>query len=385
MPKTIDQIAKLKSRIEKSEIKVKDLQEKLKDRSVRPTIQIGKREVVIKKAHLDAQFTSKTILTDSTWSYVEIFLKQEKTKESEEALFYWEQAKNFYEASKSLSLVSSPLTIYYCFLNATKALLKYKKQNFNLKHGVTGKRKDGQYVLQNETITFKPKGVLSGLCAYLGEPIKNAEPSYTLKDIFYNLSFIHRAFQLTFPSPSYPELFVPVINPRYVYDKHRKVGWFEAQLESEHSNNRTNGNLVGFSLDSKYDNKLFYVIRRNKTFKWDCRRNQPTVQSLTALSRYHTKIRKQLRTIYSPNNLWYIKRTNLNTHIIDKSNLVLIFATMHRLSEMARYEPQSLVKHLERNHSWLLTEFINKAPLQFIDEISSEITGNDFRATGFRE
>jgi hypothetical protein len=385
MAKKSDPTIKLKARLEKAEIKLKDLHEKVKDRTSRQTIQVGKSEVVLKKAHHNPNFTSKTILTDSTWSYVEIFLKQDKSKEAEEALFYWEQARNFYEASKSLSIVSSPLTIYYCFLNATKALLKYKKQNFNLKHGVTGKRKDGQFVLQNETLTIKPKGVLSGLCAYLGEPIKNNEPAYTIKDVFYNLSFIHRAFQLTFPSPSYPELFVPIINPRYVYDKFRKVGWFEAQLESEHSNNRTYGNLIGFGLDKKYDNINFYVIRRNKTFKWNCRRNQPTSDSLTDLTRYHNKIRKQLRTIYGPNNLWYIKRTNLSTHIIDRSNLVLIFATMHRLSEMARYEPQALVKHLEKNHSWLLTEFINKSPLQFIDEISSEITGNDFRATGFRE
>lgn len=385
MAKKVDPIIRVKARLDKAETKIKDLNEKLKERKDRLTIQIGKDEVVLKKAHHKPHFTSKTILTDSTWSYVEIFLKQEKSKEAEEALFYWEQAKNFYEASKSLSLVSSPLTIYYCFLNATKALLKFKKQNFNLKHGVSGKRKDGQYVLQNETITIKAKGVLSGLCAYLEEPIKNNEPAHTIKDIFYNLSFIHRAFQLTFPSASYPELFVPIINPRYVYDKSRKLGWFETQLESEHSNNRTYGNLVGFGLDKKYENTKFYVIRRNKTFKWECNRNKPTAASLINLTKYHNKIRKQLRTIYGPNNLWYIKRTNLSTHIIDRSNLVLIFATMHRLSEMARYEPQALVKHLEKNHSWLLTEFINKSPLQFIDEISSEITGNDFRATGFRE
>lgn len=385
MAKKVDPIIRVKARLDKAETKIKDLNEKLKERKDRLTIQIGKDEVVLKKAHHKPHFTSKTILTDSTWSYVEIFLKQEKSKEAEEALFYWEQAKNFYEASKSLSLVSSPLTIYYCFLNATKALLKFKKQNFNLKHGVSGKRKDGQYVLQNETITIKAKGVLSGLCAYLEEPIKNNEPAHTIKDIFYNLSFIHRAFQLTFPSASYPELFVPIINPRYVYDKSRKLGWFETQLESEHSNNRTYGNLVGFGLDKKYENTKFFVIRRNKTFKWECNRNRPTAASLINLTKYHNKIRKQLRTIYGPNNLWYIKRTNLSTHIIDRSNLVLIFATIHRLSEMARYEPQALVKHLEKNHSWLLTEFINKSPLQFIDEISSEITGNDFRATGFRE
>jgi hypothetical protein len=52
---------------------------------------------------------------------------------------------------------------------------------------------------------------------------------------------------------------------------------------------------------------------------------------------------------------------------------------------MPRYEPQALVKHLEKNHRWLLTEFTNKSALQIIDKISREITGNDFRKTVFRE
>lgn len=57
---------------------------------------------------------------------------------------------------------------------------------------------------------------------------------------------------------------------------------------------------------------------------------------------------------------------------------------MHRLSELSRYEPQTLNKHLNKDASWLLTEFITKSMYQFIDQISSEITGNDFRLTGFR-
>jgi hypothetical protein len=102
MAKKADPIIKVKSRLEKVEVKLKDLHEKVKDRTNRPTIQVGKNEVVLKKAHDKPNFTSKTILTDSTWSYVEIFLMQEKSKEAEEALFYWEQVRNFYEASKSL-------------------------------------------------------------------------------------------------------------------------------------------------------------------------------------------------------------------------------------------------------------------------------------------
>lgn len=57
---------------------------------------------------------------------------------------------------------------------------------------------------------------------------------------------------------------------------------------------------------------------------------------------------------------------------------------MHCLSEMSRYDPNRLAKHLEKSCGWLLTEFINKSIYQFIDMISSEISGDDFRVTGFR-
>jgi hypothetical protein len=68
-----------------------------------------------------------------------------------------------------------------------------------------------------------------------------------------------------------------------------------------------------------------------------------------------------------------------------KVHFTLIIAAMHWLSELSRYNPQILNKHLEKDASWLLTEFINKSIYQFIDQISSEITGNVFRVTGFRD
>ena len=52
---------------------------------------------------------------------------------------------------------------------------------------------------------------------------------------------------------------------------------------------------------------------------------------------------------------------------------------MHRLSELTRYEPEKLAKHFDCNQNWLLSEFIKLALPQFIDEISSEITGLEFK------
>src|SRR5690606_31425997 len=122
-------------------------------------------------------------------------------------------------ASLTIPETASPLTIYYCFLNATKALLTVKKRTFAEQHGATGKLQPGNTNLQNEIITFHRNGILSALCSYFGEPC-NAE-QYSLKDLLYNLPFIHRCFNLTFPS-GYPEIFIPIVNPHFVIKDNAK-------------------------------------------------------------------------------------------------------------------------------------------------------------------
>ncbi|MBY0098703.1 hypothetical protein H0185_18220 [Mesobacillus maritimus] len=158
--------------------------------SIRPSIKIKKHEIALRKAIINPNFTNKTVLTDSTWRYIELFLKKGKqTSKNQIALNYWKQAENFYEATKNLDILSKPLTSYYCFLNATKALLTFKGINFDTKHGVSGEVKNGQIVIQNEYIKLHPKGVLSGLCNYLKEPIKtigSTPETYNLKEILYN-------------------------------------------------------------------------------------------------------------------------------------------------------------------------------------------------------
>lgn len=76
---------------------------------------------------------------------------------------------------------------------------------------------------------------------------------------------------------------------------------------------------------------------------------------------------------------WYLKKENTKS-INDKSMSTLTFAIMHRLSELSRYSPNILAKYLESKNNWLLAEFLDKAKYQFIDKISSEITGYDFVA-----
>ncbi|WP_219836152.1 YaaC family protein [Paenibacillus sp. R14(2021)] len=430
----INKLSKKISSLEENQQKIKKQVSELKEASKpsveRPCSKYNKRDLVLRKTVVYPEFDRKTVLTDSHWHYIELFLRSGKEEHCHEAVNYWNQAKNFYTATENLDLVAKPLTTYYCFLNATKALLTYKRINFDLQHGISGKHEAGQIKLQNEHISIHKKGVLAGLCEYLDEPInftqrnvnilgnnqaavlarevfnrtrsyvsehdhqtferelkdfltnrsktKSFPETHTLKSILYNLEYIHRAYKLTFNSEA--ELFIPIVKPRFVFDRDSNESWLEFQLEEGDSNARTLSNIDAFEKDDYYKTAAYY-LRSREAFNWSSKNNEANLDSFKS---YYKTIRKKFVYIYSTNELWYFKRTNLTTGIINKNSLVLTFAAMHRLSEMSRYDPNRLDAHLASQHGWLLSEFINKSLYQFIDMISSEISGDDFRATGFR-
>lgn len=321
----------------------------------------------IHRATVEPDFSAKTVLAPDTWDYIDLWLRRKK---EEKARFFWEQARQFAAASRELPKESSPLTAYYCMLNATKALLLVKKQPFTDRHGITGATTGTRHLLTNECVVFKSSGILPSLCRWVGE-VANGE-SYTLSNLLYNLVYIHRAFNLSMPSQ--PELFVPIKNPRIVRSMTTNEAWFCADLERHHASLHTVNRL-----DPKFEHDLgltdTFTIRRRKRFNWSAGDKQG---SLREYMKYHRSIRPFLAYIKGDVRLWYIKRRTGPNGFIPRSSLTLTFAAMHRLSELARYSPDRLAGHFEGRYNWLLSDFIATAPVQFIDNVSSEMTGFEF-------
>ncbi len=121
-----------------------------------------------------------------------------------------------------------------------------------------------------------------------------------------------------------------------------------------------------------------FVIRKKKRFRW---KGHDTLR-ISKYCSYHKSLRKDLHYIYSSQRLWYLKRSHGPGGFINRSALPLAFAAMHKLSELARYSPDLLGKHFEGRYNWLLSEFISVAPAQFIDALSSEMTGHEFMPPG---
>lgn len=106
----------------------------------RPIIHNGKH-LKLHRSIKKPDFNSKLVLATDTWNYVQMWLASNrllKDDPKKEALFHWEQAKHFFNASVSLPATSSPLTAYYATLNATKTLLIVKSVQYSDYHGVAG-------------------------------------------------------------------------------------------------------------------------------------------------------------------------------------------------------------------------------------------------------
>ena len=327
----------------------------------------------VHKAITKPHFGEKTVLVTDTWDYVDLWLRRSK---KDDARFYWQQARSFYEATRELPKTASPLTAYYCFLNATKALLIAKGAAFSDRHGVSGFTLAGRTALSNEKVKFQAGGILAALCTHLGEPTNGQ--IYTLDEILYNLPYVHRAYDLTFQSAT--ELFLPISEPRIVRSTKTHEAWFVAELTGKYATKKSLAKLPPkFEHEPGGSDPNRFLIRRKDRFDW---RPQKKSASLLRYTNYHQDLRQHLYYIAGPQRLWYLKRGGNIPGIVPRSSMTLTFAAMHKLSELARYTPDKLAKHFECQHNWLLSEFIAAAPNQFLDEVSSEMTGREFMMPG---
>lgn len=335
-------------------------------------LKIGNRRLWMHKGVKDPDFSKEHVLSRDPWLYVELWLKRQDSRES---LSYWSQARRFAEASALLSAEAAPLTLYYAFLNATKALLTHQNVGRGSRHGVAGARpEDARASLSNEMINFQSGGVLPDLCSYFEESTQRH--SYSLKDILWNIPFIHRAFRLTFTSSR--ELFIPLERARYVRKRGSREAWFEAEIIPRFADQRMLANVPSSFECFDFEDRKY--VRRRKRFRWMAARDARSDKdaALVRLSNYHAQTRRVVVNIAGNRDLWYLKRDQPDNPVGTRHVLVLMFAAMHRLSELSRYDPRGLDRHLSGQANWLLTEFISGSLDQFIDQIASEITGCQF-------
>lgn len=346
----------------------------------RRTIKINGKELKLMKAHIKPNYKSRTVLSNTTFDYIMLWLRNNCN--ANDAVFYWKQAMDFYNATISLPEESKPLTAYYSCMNAAKALLSLNGLDMvNISHGVSSSRNDATEVLSKAEITYTGSGVLWELSRLLGE--RQVKQKYKVQDLLYNIPCIHRTFSLSYSK--FSELFIPVsdvcFDMQNVDDKKVHLTFKLDQRYSSGLQRRFINNKFEQTYNDETDD-VFYRYKKN--FKWDI--HDALANRLSNLVSYHKKVRPYFHYIVGNQMLWYLKKElPSNTHIIDRSSITLIYGVMHWLSELVRYNPMLFNKLMNSRQNWLIKEFLDLGLQQFIDEISAEIAGTNIMVTGYRK
>jgi hypothetical protein len=329
------------------------------------------------KAVVAPLLNSRNVLTNSPWTFVALWLQRNRKPK---ALFYWEQAQEFHTASVGLPPRSAPLLLYYCFMNAVKALLIAKGISFNEMHGVSVHPKIAPGVRRtfaSEGIQIHTKGILPSLSTYYGE--LETSRSHTLQELFFNMIFIHRTYCLTYSSQK--EMFLPLANCGFVYDTTTKEVFFKADIERNIPLNPAIKRLPPtFSAAPTVGPR---AIRSVATLNWR-KPGRPSTSNIQQLVGFNRTLRHELHYINGAQTLWYLKTPTAGPSAVKRQLPTLILGAMHRLSEICRYQPLQLESLLAGQKNWLLSEFIQMSAAQFIDEIAAELTGHQFLVPNVR-
>jgi len=341
--------------------------------AVKP-ISVAQKRITPHKAIVEPVFAQRNVLTNSPWTFVDLWLRREK---NDTATFYWEQARQLYAASTGLPMQSAPLLLYYAFMNASKALLESKGVSYVPYHGVSEARaamSNKKLSLGSLKVFIKQSGVLPSLSAYFQETESNH--THAMEDLLYNLPFIHRTYCLTYKS--HKDMFFPLKNCEYVRNDATGHVYFRGELDSD---------VLATSVRKKLpatiimDHDRPAALRSAGYVSWNHTSKASSVE-LANLVVLHRALRADLHYINAAQTLWYLKTTGQRR--LRRFSPTITLAAMHRLSEICRYRPIELAAFMNGQRNWLLSEFVTRAPVQFFDEIASEITGYQFLVPNVR-
>lgn len=354
--------------------------------------------VRLRKAYRDADLSSHTVLTDDVFQYVDFFFKTHKKniknssgkKIDQHYLFYWQQSKNFYNATKMLPIESSSLPMYYCMLNAVKAYLLYNANNYDelkgelSKHGLKeGNTDSDEHPLCLDSIYVRRdmRGVFSAFSKKIQGDFdtlwsSGKSSAISLKQLMYQIPFVHSAYISTYRTPRKNEKFIPLFpnqSPRFMYSRDRKI---RLVVDLDRHYFKQNATTIPDEVKTAFPDEL--LVNESNAFQLVSRDSYAKRE----IACKYNELRDMFSYIKADRRIWYLKKKPLNSSDIDNINsMSLEIAIVHRFSEIVRYKPEQMVKLLAGKENWLIHEFLSLALDQFMDEIACEITKQEIMST----
>lgn len=305
------------------------------------------------------------------WALLDYIIKQfVKHKNNDTKRFLLslhEQAKYFYQAAQQAPIKSQPLLYYYSFLNLSKVFLCITKGT-----GSSDEYMHGIETTVNKYITIQTAkvkmltlhssnkiSVAYSLMSLFGDKLLPTSPTEVqVKDCLASCIGIHRTFCETYDEK---ESFMRLLNPHCVKEGHTLA--FVATLKN--CDTGTKNILVAKGFDIRKVEKCYEFHQELTLPNYNIRKQSWYDLASTLLS-------KGLRAYTDGNE--YRMYLPLSSKV-QLSSTSVIYAVMFFLGSVTRYNPYFFDSLMNEKEQWLISEFLNTQPAQFLYYLISYMVG----------
>lgn len=295
------------------------------------------------------------------------FVKYKNSDTKEFLLSLHEQAKYFYQAAESAPVKSQPLLYYYSFLNLAKVFLCVTQgtgPDDEYMHGISTSV-NRNTTIQVATVSVKPlldsgrASVAHLLMSALGDRISFMEATtLTIKECLASCIGIHRTYCETYNEQ---ESFVRLLDPCCQRDGMKLS--FISRIKKTDS--KTIGMLTALGYDVSLVNGEYEFRQELQMPGYNIRKQDWHNLSATLLA-------SGLRA-YTDGNEYrmYLPLTQK----VALSSTSVIYAVMFFLGSVTRYNPYFFDSLMDEKEQWLISEFLNTQPSQFLYYLISYMVG----------
>ncbi|MDP2180859.1 YaaC family protein [Methylicorpusculum sp.] len=306
----------------------------------------------------------KLVISDiwSFWDYV--IKKATADKKGENFLrSLLEQAKHFYQSAEESPVKSQPLLYYYSFLNLSKIMINLRGTFGPNKMYMHGMKEDHKHkFINSEVVKQRQKQqivqVAHELVSLFDPNIPTTDVTLNTKDLLNHCVGVHRAYSEIY---NQSEIFVR-IKSKGLY-KQGKTLIFKAVLQCSQAQVKE---LLdrGYGISTDEEGNNIYT----ETFLMDS--YAPTRGDYYSLS-------EQIRI----KGIWYFIGNSGYTMYLSTcannrySQESIIYMMMFYLGSITRYHPYMFDKIFSDKEQWLMSEFLNTQPKQFLYLATANVLG----------
>lgn len=314
-------------------------------------------------------FKNRRIRLSDIWSFWEYVIRKHKRTNASTYVFFQsllEQSHYFYDAAIKAPVKSQPLLFYYSFLNLAKIIIAMENgwdgtKTYN--HGIDA-QVDATTTFGNATLKIKQLNPVAKIsvakyfCESMGDTFPVFPQMLQVSDCMKSCVAIHRTYCEVLNEP---EEYYKLDDIRL--QRAGKELTFLARVPKCDDKAMANLNSAGYNITKELDRyflKETYSLANYNVTKGD-----------------YFRFSQQLRA----KGLWYyLAHDDIRTYISSNTHHrysmeSMIYCVMFFFGSITRYHPYFFDNILNREQAWIVSEFLQTLPNQFLFLVTSKAMG----------